>query len=307
MFGSAVLDLVIGLVFTFLAVSLAVSAITEMIASITKWRSVTLRKGMKDLLNDPNLSGLGRLIYEHGLVNPLADGTAATATSLRRLPGYIDPENFAHALMDVTGITETASSEEIKDKIDRVMKNNPQINVLLKGIVDRAAGGAGEISEEIARWFDTAMDRVSGAYKRGAQRTSFIVALVFAAVLNISAVHVAERLWEHPIDVATITQIKAEDIKGPAAAEKFTADLRKIDALSTSIGWENADKFKGFWATELWHPTFDIASRIVGWLITALAALFGAPFWFDALQQIIRLKGAGPSPQEKREDKWAAA
>lgn len=40
-------------------------------------------------------------------------------------------------------------------------------------------------------------------------------------------------------------------------------------------------------------------TRVFGWLITALASLFGAPFWFDALQQIIRLKGAGPSPSEK--------
>ncbi len=40
-------------------------------------------------------------------------------------------------------------------------------------------------------------------------------------------------------------------------------------------------------------------TRVFGWLITALASLFGAPFWFDALQQIIRLKGAGPSPSEE--------
>jgi hypothetical protein len=42
-------------------------------------------------------------------------------------------------------------------------------------------------------------------------------------------------------------------------------------------------------------------------LITAFAALFGAPFWFDTLQLIIRLKGAGPSPQEKKSGAAAAA
>ena len=46
---------------------------------------------------------------------------------------------------------------------------------------------------------------------------------------------------------------------------------------------------------------------VVGWLITALATLFGAPFWFDALQQFVRLKGAGPSPQEKQDKTGASA
>jgi hypothetical protein len=44
----------------------------------------------------------------------------------------------------------------------------------------------------------------------------------------------------------------------------------------------------------------------LGWLVTAFATLFGAPFWFDTLQGFVRLKGAGPSPQEKT-DKTAAS
>jgi hypothetical protein len=44
MFNSTILDLAIGLVFIFLAVSLAASAITETIASMVKFRSKTLKK-----------------------------------------------------------------------------------------------------------------------------------------------------------------------------------------------------------------------------------------------------------------------
>ena len=35
-------------------------------------------------------------------------------------------------------------------------------------------------------------------------------------------------------------------------------------------------------------------SSVLGWLITALAISLGAPFWFDMLNKIIRLRGAGP-------------
>ena len=57
MLNSTVLDVAIGLIFTFLAFSLAVSAIVEAIASVFKWRSATLLQGMKDLFNDHDLKG----------------------------------------------------------------------------------------------------------------------------------------------------------------------------------------------------------------------------------------------------------
>jgi hypothetical protein len=37
----------------------------------------------------------------------------------------------------------------------------------------------------------------------------------------------------------------------------------------------------------------------VGWLVTAAAALFGAPFWFDLLQRLVNLRGTGTKPDEK--------
>jgi hypothetical protein len=305
MFGSAILDLAIGLVFTFLAVSLAASAITEMIASGTKWRAVTLRKGIQDLLNDPKLVGLGQQIYQHALINPRADGAALSAKSWSKLPTYIDPQSFAHALTEVIGIADaTMTPAAIKAQIATV--TDPQLRKLLEGIVDRTAGSVGKISDEIAHWFDTAMDRVSGVYKRGVQLFSFLIALVLVAVLNVSAVHVTERLWKQPIDTATIAQIKAVDIaqKGPG---EILEKLKDIDALSNTVGWKDANSFRAFWQNELWHPKFDTVGRILGWLITAGATMFGAAFWFDALQQVIRLKGSGPSPLEKREGRGAAA
>ncbi|MBV9631423.1 MAG: hypothetical protein JO230_25230 [Xanthobacteraceae bacterium] len=305
MFGSAILDLAIGLVFTFLAVSLAASAITEMVASATKWRAVTLRKGIQDLLNDPKLVGLGQQIYQHALINPRADGTALSAKSWSKLPAYIDPQSFGHAMTEVLGIADAAMTPAaINTKIAAVA--DPQLRNLLQGIADRTAGNVGKMSDEVAHWFDTAMDRVSGVYKRGAQLFSFLIALALAAMLNVSAIHVTERLWRQPIDTATIAQIKAEDIakNGPGEILKKLEDM---DALSGTVGWRDANSFRTFWQNELWHPKFDTVSRIVGWLITAGATMFGAAFWFDALQQIIRLKGSGPSPQEKREGKGAAA
>ncbi len=46
---------------------------------------------------------------------------------------------------------------------------------------------------------------------------------------------------------------------------------------------------------------------LMAWAITAFAPLFGGPFWFNALQQFVRLKGSGPSPAEKKANSAAAA
>jgi hypothetical protein len=37
---------------------------------------------------------------------------------------------------------------------------------------------------------------------------------------------------------------------------------------------------------------------VAGWLLTALACTLGAPFWFDALGKLVRLRGAGGKPPE---------
>jgi hypothetical protein len=57
----------------------------------------------------------------------------------------------------------------------------------------------GKFRNELARWFDNAMDRLSGVYKRKTQAWSFALALIMAAVLNVSAIDVGLALWQRPI------------------------------------------------------------------------------------------------------------
>ena len=42
-----------------------------------------------------------------------------------------------------------------------------------------------------------------------------------------------------------------------------------------------------------------IRFHFLGWLLTALAATLGAPFWFDTLNRIISIRSAGKAPEEK--------
>jgi hypothetical protein len=52
MFSTPVIEVGIGLIFTFLAISLITGAIMETISSVVGWRAITLRRGIRKLLND---------------------------------------------------------------------------------------------------------------------------------------------------------------------------------------------------------------------------------------------------------------
>jgi hypothetical protein len=286
MFNSTVLDVAVGLIFVFLALSLIVSAVVECVASAMKWRAKTLLEGVKLLLNDDQFSALALQIYNHGMVHPRGAGKASDAQGLTHLPSYIDPMQFADALIDITraaGDTPAA----IKASIDASVKD-PQLNGLMKGIVDRTSGDLGKLRDELASWFDNGMDRVSGVYKRRTQVWSLVIAMAAVVFLNVNSVDIATALWQQPMLTRTI----APTDQTPAVA------LQQLQALPLPVGWNQAT------LTKVASPKgFEM---LLGWLITAVATLFGAPFWFDVLQQLVRLKGCGPSPAEKRSGTSAA-
>lgn len=322
MFSSTVLDLAIGIIFCFLTASLATGTVVEALSSVVNWRAKTLMTGIQQLLNDKDLQGLAGQLYNHALINPRAPGAPPTAPAAaaggpgapvpasaqaaakaakKFAPSYIDRQLFARAMMDITGMSlhfaaaAAAGSlpsvgalyAQIQTTVDKAQ--NPQIHDFLVGVVDRCGNDAVKIQGEISAWFDHAMDRVSGVYKRQAQLIGFVIALVLAGLFNIDAIAAAKTLWMQPTAAAKLvatTTTTADD-----ALKQLTAAL--------PIGWPN-----GFWTLAKGQ---EWVWAIVGWFITAFSTLFGAPFWFDLLQSIVRLKGSGPSPKEKADGRGAAA
>jgi hypothetical protein len=276
MFGSTVLELAIGVIFSFLMISLVTSAVTEAIASARGWRADTLLQGVKDLLNDPNFTGLALSIYNHAAVNARATGTATTMADLSAKPSYIDAKQFASAFVDVMNLPVGATVDALNTRIDAAVPNT-QLNTLLKGIVSRAGGNINRIRDDIAAWFDTGMDRVSGAYKRKTQIWTFFIALGCTVILNVDTVKIAEALWDQPMlmkGFAVPTSQVAQDA------------IAQAEQLGIPFGW-NQKALAYVQASPNWIYV------IAGWLISAVATLFGAPFWFDALQRFVQLRGAG--------------
>ncbi len=282
MFGSTILDLAIGLIFTFLIISLVTSTATEALASVLGWRANTLLQGIKDLLNDQNFKGLALSIYNHGLTNPQANGTATEEKDLTAKPSYINEKQFASALTELAGISSsvTGSPSEIVKAMEANIDTNikdPQLNTTLKGIVDRAGGDINKINTDISQWFNQGMERVAGVYKRWTQYWTLGIALGLAIALNLDTVRIAQALWDQPMLLKSLSPLAS----GVSAADA----LQKFQDLGLPFGWDT-EAIKYFTHC---HWYFALA----GWIITALATLFGAPFWFDTLQKFVQLRGAG--------------
>lgn len=68
----------------------------------------------------------------------------------------------------------------------------------------------------------------------------------------------------------------------------------------------NSDAFPGMrlfsWLALPWLWTV-VPGHLAGWILSAIAASLGAPFWFDTLNKFMNVRAAGTSPTEKGSDK----
>lgn len=88
--GSTVVEVATGLFFVYLLLSLLCSGINEWIAGILKLRAKTLREGIVNLLDDPDLVAS---FYNHPLIRGLSRSDG--------LPSYIPARTFARVLTDL--------------------------------------------------------------------------------------------------------------------------------------------------------------------------------------------------------------
>ena len=102
------------------------------------------------------------------------------------------------------------------------------------------------------------------------------------ALFNVDSFRVFETLWVHPALTAQLSLAQNPNI---------TTTITELKLLP--VGWEQAPEF-----SLLSKPTWVM---FIGWLVTASSALFGAPFWFDLLQKMTRLRGTGKKPEKPDE------
>jgi hypothetical protein len=147
------------------------------------------------------------------------------------------------------------------------------------------------------------MDRVSGWYKRSTHQIILAIGLIAAVSMNIDSIAIVDQLYK-----SDATRAAAVAAAGSARVDMTYAKAQQaLGSLHLPIGWDKSSlslRPPDDWFKELIYPW-------LGWLLTAIAASFGAPFWFDVLNKVMvirsTVKPREKSPDEGSEDRQPQA
>jgi len=303
-FGSQVLEVMIGLLLIYLALSVVCSGIKEVLASLFALRSKTLELAIRKMLQDIN-GDVAQKVLQHPLI-------AGTVSPGKKLPSYISSRNFALALLDTIDPVKDGTQPRTIQDLRAGIASLPATNLrkTLLGFIDTAQGDLDSAQNKIEHWFDDTMARVSGWYKRLAQKLIFVAGLLLCLALNADTFQISRELWsDEALRNAVVAQASkrvqeskaVEAAPGGATQELRLAQLQAVSdevraAHPLPLGWSREKK--GVRGTLLSWPESPL--KLLGILASSLAILLGAPFWFDLLNNVINLRMSGEPPAPSR-------
>jgi len=283
---SSMIGVAVGLVVVYYILSLIVSSITDL---VTKWfdlRAKDLLRGLRELIDKPEQI---EKLMNHRLVAPLKTqrllpspkmeievaGKKAEIPHIEDIPA----REFALALFDVVapdagagdgptalnGFRETVTALPDGRAKEAVLKFT---NSGVKSIQETRALAEG--------WFDDTMKRVTELYRQQTRLISVVLALVIALALGVDSIALTVHLWHEPSARALFAE-RADQILqeqgSEADPESLTEDLK---ALNIPIfWWSDPPETPGGWIV-----------KVIGTIITGLAAGLGSQFWYQVLKQL---------------------
>jgi hypothetical protein len=301
----AVLEVAIGLIFIYMILSFLCSGLNETVSSLFAWRASMLEEGIRNLLNDPKGEGLSKRIYDHPLIRGLSRPSTASKVDtqgIRRLPGmrkltawtrrerypsYIPSRAFTVALLD--------GMEEAPDKVEAAIRGlgNPEVETALLAVFRDAEGDFNRFKTGVEGWYDNAMARVSGWYRRRVQLFIWIWAITTAVVLNADTLQIVDRLWtERTVRAAVVAQAQAPGQTAREDLEQVADEVGALASLDVPLGWD----FSNGGDQDTPGDVLGWIAKIIGLLLTGAALSLGAPFWFDLLGKIARVRSSGARP-----------
>ncbi|MQT14039.1 hypothetical protein [Segnochrobactrum spirostomi] len=297
MFGLEMLDVGIGMAFLFGFLSLFATAANEFIEVIVKSRARDLRDGISGLITVSSLpteEDVLKKFYDHPAIFPLFKG--ALGSGSRNLPSYIPTENFVLAALSAIGGAETVGQPAIQALRASLAKsaNGSPVARLCADMIDAGVDDIHAIEKNIERLYDSTMDRVSGWYARRSRMIAAAVGLAAAIVMNVDALSVANGLLNGPALRDIVVSQAADYVKtggsdcggtGSVTGGQPKATMGcirdQLEATTLPIGWNDANTPR---------TIQEGALRLLGWIATAIAISFGAPFWFDLLNKFVDIR-----------------
>jgi hypothetical protein len=216
----------------------------------------------------------------HRLKVTLDEGLAVTPPE--------DPHLIQRALKSATDL------EQVKEVV-ATMREGPTRDWAQKALdnasseLDAAGLKLDAVKTSIEGWFDRAMDRASGKYKRKTLRYIAVIAVLLTVLTGADSIGFITRLYTDSALRAQLAQQASQ--AQPNQTPDISRAVQQLEPFATLFGYVDypgvaAGRFAG-WA----------ALKLTGELITVFAILQGAPFWFQLLTRLVNLRSTGPPPE----------
>src|SRR4051812_20809243 len=172
-----------------------------------------------------------------------ADASPASDDNVKR-PSYIPSRTFVAVLIDLgaTAHLEKAppadggggpsiSTVSIEDAINALP--TAAMREAMHAIYRDADRNAQSFRKGAEQWFDDSMERVSGWYKRYAQRALWVSALALVLVFNVDTLQIGRALWQD--DAARAVIVHQAEQAAQAGQQADPADA--VSGLPIPMGW----------------------------------------------------------------------
>ena len=195
-----------------------------------------------------------------------AGSTPAEVAALSLPPGLNDELNgflkrygispsIVNALVQPLMVDSELQLAQILNAVFQLAKSRPEIAQLVTSLFSSLdtylSQGESRLSaarRTVEQWFDDAMDRASGWYKRSTQLWLGIVGLVLACLLNVDTISVGTALWRDPtlrqnvLEQAQKYQLNSTDGTTPLTPAEAAKAIRDLNTqlsqdLHLPIGW----------------------------------------------------------------------
>jgi hypothetical protein len=323
------LDILIGLSVVMLFLSMIVTVITQFLINLRNMRGRSLLTGIADLLEQisPGIprqiaeqisttvlkhplirnanGGLGNVIHREELTKlllelaagdgpkPLAEDARQHLLGTLKGDGLGDPDQIKQTLQNVRSL---ALQLELA---------HPELTNAARARIAMLQQANGQFLGKVNLWFDQTMDRVSERFTANTRWVTFATGLALALVLQLDTAALVSRLsTDQTMRDSLVTRAQKE-----AAAPKQEAidtmqlsdgdrqairDLMMNNVLGVPQSWQD-------WI-DRWNPQ-NWPVKTVGILLTAVLLSLGAPFWYNALQNLVRLRSivASKDDQQRQE------
>jgi predicted DNA-binding transcriptional regulator AlpA len=271
----------------------------------------------------PRLQGSVDSLFDAIRVQKQQINDALVKLSFKASPSEDETINRIRAGVTALSITHP----QLKQTLYAIMNTMPQSIVQKENELEF-------VRSNIEEWFNNAMNRLTGWYKRRCLITTLLVGILLATIVNVDSINLISRLWREPdLRIAILSNIEnilTQNNTTTLDIGQLSTIQQQFSEINLPVGWlgspvsptsnqvtnfsevctlfpQQENETYGILISGECYPIINSPKltdltgwliKFIGILISGIAASPGSSFWFDLLKKIINVRLTGVNPSE---------